>query len=99
MPLHDLNGVRIVVGEQVKEYRAAGKKELRRSDIILELGCHDGTSCALLRPFCKRAVGLDKGAGHIEAAKMAFRDVEGLEFVQSVLFFTPSRQTSVVLFY
>ena len=50
--------------------------------MILELGCHDGTSTALLRPFCKSAVGLDKGEGHIAAAKKAFQGVDGLDFVQ-----------------
>lgn len=53
---------KLVVAENVDDYRAAIMTEVQATDHVLELGCHEGTTTVLLANVARVAVGLDKGS-------------------------------------
>jgi hypothetical protein len=57
---HDMDGPRIIVTENVNEYRAAIKKYVSATDICLEAGCAGGATTNKMSKLCVKAVGIDK---------------------------------------
>jgi hypothetical protein len=61
-PRHSFNDKQpIVVAENIDDYRSAISVHVRDTDIVLEIGCHQGSSTVLMDNAGKRAVGVDKG--------------------------------------
>jgi hypothetical protein len=51
----------IIVAENIDDYRAAIRTHVRETDVVLEIGCHQGSSTVLMDNVGLRAVGVDKG--------------------------------------
>ena len=69
----------LVVAETWAEYRAVAERDVRDSDICLEIGCGRGVTTELLGRIAERAVGVDKSAKVIEMARERFPSVEFCE--------------------
>ncbi|KAK3262397.1 hypothetical protein CYMTET_28745 [Cymbomonas tetramitiformis] len=59
MPRHNLKGVRAIVTQDVAEYRAVIAKEIRSTDVVLEVGCAGGLTTARIGKACQLAIGID----------------------------------------
>lgn len=81
-PRHCIHDKRpIVVAENIDDYRAAIQTYVQNTDIVLEIGCHQGCSTVLMDNAGKRAVGVDKGQHVLREGKrlhpqLAFHDID-----------------------
>lgn len=50
---------RVVVADYVADYRAVVPQTVSKDDIVLEIGCCNGATTALLAKHCRLAIGLD----------------------------------------
>lgn len=71
----------IVVAENIDDYRAAIDKYVRDTDVVLEVGCHQGCSTVLMDNAGRRAVGVDKGQHVLSEGKrlhpqLALHDID-----------------------
>ena len=71
----------IVVAENIDDYRAAIDEYVRDTDVVLEIGCHQGSSTVLMDNAGRRAVGVDKGQHVLSEGKrlhphLALHDID-----------------------
>jgi hypothetical protein len=71
----------IVVAENIDDYRAAISIHVRDTDVVLEIGCHQGSSTVLMDNAGRRAVGVDKGEHVLREGKrlhpqLALHDID-----------------------
>jgi hypothetical protein len=69
-------GRTIVVCENVDDYRRVIPKIVQETDVVLEVGCHEGITTALLGVVASRAVGVDKSVHCIPIARDRFPHIE-----------------------
>ena len=74
----------IVVAENIDDYRAAIAEHVRPTDIVLEIGCHQGASTVLLDNAGARCVGVDKGQHVLSEGRrlhphIAFHDIDAAD--------------------
>ena len=70
--------VRLLVAENVDEYRLAVATAVRGDDAVLEIGCHEGMTAHLLSECCGAAglvVGVDKSETWIGRARQRFPSI------------------------
>eukprot|EP01104_Vermistella_antarctica_P000567 TRINITY_DN10720_c0_g1_i1.p1 TRINITY_DN10720_c0_g1~~TRINITY_DN10720_c0_g1_i1.p1 ORF type:complete len:205 (+),score=51.92 TRINITY_DN10720_c0_g1_i1:323-937(+) len=69
------DGVPILVCESVKDYRSAIKNEVTKEDIVLEVGCHEGTTTRLIaEEGCRIVIGIDTSEFRIKRACELLRE-------------------------
>ncbi|KAK9744949.1 hypothetical protein K7432_018286 [Basidiobolus ranarum] len=73
---HNLNGVPILVTENVDEYRKLMRENLQADDVVLELGSAQGVSASIMSQYCKEVVGVDKSLLQHAAAVERFPSSE-----------------------
>mmetsp|Transcript_48110 Transcript_48110/g.143636 ORF Transcript_48110/g.143636 Transcript_48110/m.143636 type:complete len:242 (-) Transcript_48110:84-809(-) len=67
---------KVVVCEEVGEYREAAKGLVQREDYVLEVGCHVGGTTKVLAGITRRLVGLDRQADLVAQARVNLPDVQ-----------------------
>jgi len=67
-----LSESRVLLCRTTRDYRLAAIQNVERSDVCLEVGCHEGLTTALLTRRCSFAVGVDKSEAPVLAARARF---------------------------
>mmetsp|Transcript_9762 Transcript_9762/g.21445 ORF Transcript_9762/g.21445 Transcript_9762/m.21445 type:complete len:264 (-) Transcript_9762:791-1582(-) len=67
---------KVVVTEEVSEYRAAATKLVKSDDCVLEVGSHVGGTTKVLATLCRRLIGVDQQANLIAQARVNLPDVQ-----------------------
>jgi SAM-dependent methyltransferase len=78
---------RIVVADTVNDYRRLVPSLVSSADIVLEVGCCNGQTTALLASHCRRAFGIDMSEPclslarerHAESARLSFHRVDAFD--------------------
>jgi precorrin-6B methylase 2 len=80
----------IIVTENVSEYRATIPKCVSKDDIILEIGCAEGTTTKRLSKHCKEVIGIDKGESLPKAKErypwIRFEQMDGFDIPKVLKF-------------
>jgi len=78
----------IIVTKDAREYRATIPQCVNEDDVVLEIGCAEGTTTKKLREHCKEVIGIDKGKTILIAREnypcIRFEQLDGFD-VSSVL--------------
>ncbi|PCN51003.1 hypothetical protein B6U99_01675 [Candidatus Geothermarchaeota archaeon ex4572_27] len=64
-----MRGPRLVVVDDVSEYRRVARSMIRKQDRVLEIGCGSGKTLEAVARLCEKAVGIDKSASEVERAR------------------------------
>jgi len=72
-----LKSIPILVTYNVKDYREAISRCLTPSDSVLEVGCHCGTTTAVISKLCQKVVGIDKSEYRLSQARERCADASG----------------------
>lgn len=76
-------GTTIIVTENVSEYRATIPKCVNKGDVVLEIGCAEGTTTKRLSEHCKEVIGVDKGKSLLKAKEtypwLRFEQIDGFD--------------------
>jgi len=77
------HGTTIIVTENVSEYRATIPKCVSKDDVVLEIGCAEGTTTKRLSKHCKEVIGIDKGKSLAKAKErypwLRFEQIDGFD--------------------
>jgi ubiquinone/menaquinone biosynthesis C-methylase UbiE len=77
------HGTTIIVTENVREYRATIPKCISKGDIVLEIGCAEGTTTKRLSEHCREVIGIDKGKSLPKAKErypwLRFEQIDGFD--------------------
>jgi len=77
------HGTVIIVTENVSEYRATIPKCVNEDDVVLEIGCAEGTTTSRLSEHCKEVIGIDKGKSLSKAEErypwLRFEQIDGFD--------------------
>lgn len=79
---HDMDGSPIVVTENVVEYRKAITELVTAEDVVLEVGCAEGVTTALIADAAKQVVGIDKSPSQAAKAAARHQGIANLSFAQ-----------------
>ena len=61
MRIEKIHNTTIIVTENVSEYRDTISRCVNEDDVVLEIGCAEGTTTKKLSEQCKEVIGIDKG--------------------------------------
>lgn len=77
------HGTTIIVTENVGEYRATIPTCVNKDDVVLEVGCAEGTTTKRLSKHCKEVIGIDKGESLPKAKErypwLRFEQIDGFD--------------------
>ena len=78
----------IIVTENVSEYRATIPECVNKDDVVLEIGCAEGTTTKRLSEHCREVIGIDKGKSLPKAKEryplLRFEQIDGFD-IPSIL--------------
>ncbi|WIA09459.1 hypothetical protein OEZ85_008860 [Tetradesmus obliquus] len=77
-----MDGSPIVVTENVVEYRKAITELVTAEDVVLEVGCAEGVTTALIADAAKQVVGIDKSPSQAAKAAARHQGIANLSFAQ-----------------
>ena len=63
---------RVIAAETTTQYREAALRYVAPDDIVLEVGCHEGVTTAMVYSQCQSIVGVDMSQETIDAARAKF---------------------------
>eukprot|EP01051_Picozoa_sp_SAG22_P009531 SAG22_NODE_800_length_7109_cov_47.259058_7_plen_304_part_00 len=66
---------RVIVADYVADYRATVPHAVSREDIVVEIGCCNGATTALLAKHCRLAVGIDTSSSELEKARQRYPEI------------------------
>jgi len=69
---HNLDGIPVIVTEDVREYREIAKQCLNQQDVVLEVGCHLGVTADIISKYCREIVAIDVGELFLNKARERF---------------------------
>jgi len=67
---------KVIVTEEVSEYRAAATYLLKPDDCVLEVGSHVGGTTKVLAGLCRKLIGIDQQADLVAQARLKLPDVQ-----------------------
>ena len=65
---------KFIATRNVKEYRETIPEWVKKSDVVLEIGCEWGTTTVLIAPHCREVIGTDVSPECIETARRRHPD-------------------------
>lgn len=56
---HEIEGIPLLVAEDVRQYREIARQCLKKTDVVIEIGCAGGVTTNVIKDYCADVVGVD----------------------------------------
>lgn len=56
---HEIDGIPLIVSEDVRQYREIARQCLKKTDVVIEIGCAGGVTTKVISEYCADVVGVD----------------------------------------